>query len=327
MQNDNNLESKHFTLELLTNGVYACIHKPGGAAYSNAGIIDLGDRTILVDAFDTLAAGGDLRQTAEALFDRPVDTIILSHPHSDHWIGASAFDANTTLLASVVTRQVCLEWGAQIMEDFQDPAEWEEWLKDTEEQLQGEQDEAVRAGLENSISHTRYVMAEMAEFQPRYADQTFEDEVTFWGRQRNVELRSLGRGHSEDDAVLLLPQDGIAFIGDIGFFDTQPFLGFCELDLYRQQLRFFQDSDFQVLVPGHGPVGDSQVDIGLQIQYIDLMEELVGKVAQSGGSFEDAMQISLPEPFDKWLVGGLNRFEANVRYLVARFGGEVPEAG
>lgn len=324
MPNNNLFESKHFTLKPLTNGVYACIHKPGGAAYSNAGIIDLGDRTLLVDAFDTLVAGRDLRHIAEGLFKRPVDTIILTHAHSDHWIGASVFDASTTLLASKTVRQVCLDWGAEKMEEFQDATGWEEWLKEAEEQLRTEQDERVRVGLENSITHTRYVMAEMAEFQPRYADQTFEDTVTFQGSKRNTELRSLGRGHSEDDAVLLLPQDRIAFIGDIGFFDTQPFLGFCDIDLYREQLLFFQDSDFKVLVPGHGPVGDKD-DIALQLKYFDVMEDLVGKVAQRGGSFEEAMQITLPEPFDQWLMGCMERFKVNVRYLFARFGGEVPE--
>lgn len=317
-------ESKHFTLESLTNGVYAAIHKPGGAAFSNAGIIDLGDRTLVVDAFDTLLAGRDLRQTAEALFERPVETIVLNHAHSDHWIGASVFDASTTLLASKTVRQVSLEWGEEIMEEFQNPAAWEKMLKEAEEQLQTEQDERVRVGLENSITHTRYVMAEMAEFQPRYADQTFEDTVTFQGSKRNAELRSLGRGHSEDDAVLLLPQDGVAFIGDIGFFDAQPFFGFCDIDLYREQLHLFQESDYQILVPGHGPVGGKD-DIALQLKYFDVMEDLVGKVAQRGGSFEEAMQITLPEPFYKWLVGGLVRFETNVRYLFAHFGGEVPE--
>jgi cyclase len=316
--------TEHFTLNPLADGVYACVHKPGGAAYSNAGIIDLGDRTLLVDAFDTLAAGRDLRQTAEALFGRPVETIILTHAHSDHWIGASAFDASTTLLASETTREVCLEWGAEIMEEFQNPADWETWIREAQEQLRTEKDERVRVGLENSIKRTRYAIAEMAEFQPRYADQTFEDPVTFRGSERNADLRSLGRGHSEDDAVLLLPQDQIAFIGDIGFFDTQPYLGFCDIDLYRQQMRIFQDPDFRVLVPGHGRVG-GQDDIALQLKYLDVMEDLIGEVARRGGSFEEALQINLPEPYDKWLVGGMGRFEVNVRYLFARFGGQVPE--
>jgi cyclase len=324
MTDETLLESKHFSLEKLADGVYACVHKPGGGAYSNAGIIDLGDSTLLVDAFDTMAAGRDLRRIAEALFERPVDTIILTHPHSDHWVGDSVFDASTTLIAHKTTRQICLEWGAEILEDFQDVAAWEAYLQEMQEQLQTEQDERVRVGLEKSITRTRYVMAEMAEFRPRYADQTFEEPVTFKGSKREVELRSFGRGHSEDDAVLFLPGDGIAFIGDIGFFATQPFLGFCDLDGYRGQMESFRDTDFQVLVPGHGPVGDKD-DIRLQLEYLDVMEDVVGEVARRGGSFEEAMQISLPEPFDKWLVGGMGRFEVNVRYLFAHFGGKVPE--
>jgi cyclase len=314
MPNNNNFESKHFTLEALRNSVYACVHKPGGAAYSNAGILDLGDRTLLVDAFNTLVAGRDLRQAAETLFGRPVDTIVLTHPHSDHWIGASAFDLSTMLLTTKTIRQVCTEWGEQIMQDFQNPAEWDEWLAEMEGKLKTERDESARLQLEKEILQIRYVLAEIAEYEPRYADQTFEDSVTFQGSKRQAELRSLGRGHSEEDIVLLLPQDSIAFIGDIGFFDMQPFLGYCDIDRYRQQLYYFQNADY----------GGKQ-DLALQLEYFDVMEDLVGEVAQKGGSFEEALRINLPEPFDKWLVGSQGRFKANVAYLFARFGGEVPE--
>jgi len=322
MAKDHLHESKHFSLEFLTHGVYACIHRPGGGAYSNAGIIDLGDHTVLVDALNTLVAGRALRQTAEVLFNRPIETIVLTHAHTDHWMGASIFEASTTLLASKAACQECHKWGADVMNDIQNPSEWQEWLNEVEGKLQIEQDERVRIGLANSITYIHYAMAEIAEFQPRYPDQTFEETVTFQGSKRKAELLSLGRGHSDDDNVLLLPQDNIAFIGDIGFFDTQPFLGFCDIDLYRKQLLFFQDSDFQILVPGHGPVGDKS-DIALELKYFDVMEELVSKVARRGGTLEEARQISLPEPFDRWLIGGMERFEVNVRYLFKHFGGEV----
>jgi len=36
-------------------------------------------------------------------------------------------------------------------------------------------------------------------------------------------------------------------------------------------------------------------------------------VIKAGGSVEDALHQSLPAPFDAWLTGGMNRFEANVR--------------
>jgi cyclase len=323
MQKDAVLDSRHFAVEPLAGGVYACIHKPGGGAYSNAGIVDLGGRTLVVDAFQTLAAGRALRSTAEALSGRPAEAILLTHPHSDHWIGASAFPEGTALLASPATRQACLEWGARIVEDFQNPAEWEAWLHETEERLKTEPDRRVRAGLERSLVFIRYAMAEMGEYQPRYADRTFEGAVTFEGSARSAELRSLGRGHSEDDAVLLLAGDGIAFIGDVGFFHTQPFLGFCDLDRYREQMRLFQAPEFPILVPGHGPVG-GKAEMALQLDYLEVMEERVGEVARRGGSLEEAQRIELPAPFDGWLMGGMERFEANVRFLFARCGGEVP---
>jgi glyoxylase-like metal-dependent hydrolase (beta-lactamase superfamily II) len=316
-------ESKHFDLIPLADGVYACIHKAGGAASSNAGIIDLGDRTLVVDAFNTFAAGRDLRATAEALFGRPVSALVLTHWHDDHWIGASAFDAETLFLATEPTRAACLEAAAELAESFKDRAPWEAELKKMEAQLETETDERVRVGLVNGISRTRHTMAEMADLKPRFADAAFAGTMTFHGAKRVVEVRSLGRGHSADDAVALLPQDGIAFVGDIGFFDTQPFMAYCDIDLYRKQLHFFCDSDFRVLVPGHGVVG-GKPEAEQELAYFDVLEDLVGKVVKKGGSLEAALQIALPPPFDRWLFGGMNRFAVNVRYLYKHQGGEIP---
>lgn len=76
--------SRHFRLEQSADGVYAAVHIDGGAAMSNAGIIDLGDRTLVFDAFFTPQAAEDLRSAAEEITGRPVDATISSHYHSDH---------------------------------------------------------------------------------------------------------------------------------------------------------------------------------------------------------------------------------------------------
>jgi cyclase len=316
-------KSKHFDLIPLADGVYACIHKTGGAASSNAGIVDLGDRTLVVDAFNTVAAGRDLRATAEALFGRPVSTLVLTHFHDDHWVGASAFDAATLFLATEPTRAACFDEAAELLESYKDRAAWETALQKAEAQLETETDERMRVGLVNGISRTRYTLAEMADFKPRCADAAFAGTMTFHGTKRVVEVRSLGRGHSVDDVVVLLPQDGIAFVGDIGFFDTQPFMASCDIDLYRKQLRFFRDSGFRVLVPGHGGVG-GKPEVERELAYFDVLENLVGKVVKKGGSLEEASQIALPPPFDRWLFGGMNRFAVNVRYMYTHLGGEIP---
>ena len=56
--------SKHFQLQQVAEGVYAAIHIDGGAAIGNAGIVDLGDRTLIYDTFFT-------PQTAEDLAPQP----------------------------------------------------------------------------------------------------------------------------------------------------------------------------------------------------------------------------------------------------------------
>jgi cyclase len=324
MLNDiSQIDSKHLTFEPLAAGVYACIHKPGGAAYSNAGIIDLGDRTLVVDSCETLAAGRELRITAEYLFKRPIDTIVMTHWHDDHWIGASSFAPNTHILASQTTARIWSDEVAEIVESFKDQSGWEEDIKITQKKLEETNDERVRVGLENSILRKKFVLIEMGNYQPRTSDQTFEKEVILQGSKRRVKILSLGRGHSQDDTILVLPEEKIAFIGDIGFFDCQPYMGSCDLDSYRQQLDFIQTSDLKILVPGHGPVGNIENDISAQLKYLDLMEDLVGKVATAGGSIDEAMKIKLPEPFDGWLKGGMSRFETNVRYLFSYFGREL----
>ncbi len=316
-------QPKHFDLIPLAEGVYACVHKPGGGALSNAGIIDLGDRTLVVDAMGTLAGGRELRATAEALFGRPVSALVLTHHHDDHWVGVSAFGSETLFLCTELVRAACVPYGAELAEEYKDRAAWEDELRGLEERLATEEDERRLVGLRNGIAHLRITMAELEDWKPRYADATFSGPLTFRGSSRNAEVRTLGAGHTPDDVAVVLPEEGIAFMGDMGFFRTQPYLADCDPDGYRRQLRGFLEAGLPILVPGHGPVG-GRVDVEAELSYLDVMERLVREVVARGGSLDEAKKIELPAPFDGWLMGGTNRFAANVEFLYGRRGGEGP---
>jgi hypothetical protein len=57
--------SKNFSVQQLAPGVWAAIQNDnGGHAISNAGIIDLGNKTLVFDAFMNPDAAGELKQTA-----------------------------------------------------------------------------------------------------------------------------------------------------------------------------------------------------------------------------------------------------------------------
>lgn len=310
----NNPKNHHFSVEKIAVGVYACIHEPGGAAYSNAGIIDLGGETLVVDASDNLLSGRELRQTAERLFGRPVQTLVLTHAHGDHWTGTSAFDTQTTVLSTGDVLKIVEEEVPEVEQMIRKPGYWEDMIRTAENQLRSEKDADVAIALRNQISRFRFGQQQMDDFKPRGVDKGFQGTLVIQGGQRRVELRAMGWGHSRGDAAVLLPVEKVAFIGDIGFFETQPFMGACHLEDYRRQVHFFLESDYSVLVPGHGPVG-GKADMRLELEYFDVLEALVSEVVSKSGTLQEALQVRLPEIFHPWLAAGARRFEANVRYM------------
>jgi hypothetical protein len=50
--------SKHFTFNELAEGVYAAIALPNGSAVGNAGIIDLGDQTLVAHEGNSVKLSG-----------------------------------------------------------------------------------------------------------------------------------------------------------------------------------------------------------------------------------------------------------------------------
>jgi hypothetical protein len=65
MNPDSLPESKHFYIASLARGVNTVIGRDGGWAISNAGIVVLGDRTLVFCTLMALAATADLRHAAE----------------------------------------------------------------------------------------------------------------------------------------------------------------------------------------------------------------------------------------------------------------------
>src|SRR5215510_7888987 len=98
--------SAHFQLHQLADGVFAAIHREGGAAQSNAGIIDLGGQVLIFDTFIAPAAAADLREAVTALLAWPVSTLINSHYHNDHIWGNQAFPSDIPIIATIEAREL-----------------------------------------------------------------------------------------------------------------------------------------------------------------------------------------------------------------------------
>jgi cyclase len=314
-------KSEHFELNQLAEGVYAAIGLEGGAAYSNAGIVDLGGQTLIFDTFQTPAAAYDLRAAAEHLTGRPVTCVIISHAHADHWCGNQVFDPHVPIITAQTIRQnmpASIGWLEDLKED---PSVLEKGIQEDRERLATEMDARWRVSLERSISRMSQVLASLPGLQFRFPNLIFEGKLVFHGTQRTAELLSAAPGHTACDVYLLLPGDRIMFMGDLGFFQCQPYTAFCDPQAWMAWLEETEHSDVEVFVPGHGPLG-TRDDLVLQRQYIALLEDLVAQVLREGGSAQDAVEWPLPSPFEAWLHGSMARWEANVWSAHERLSGE-----
>jgi glyoxylase-like metal-dependent hydrolase (beta-lactamase superfamily II) len=311
--------SEHFTLEELADGVYAAIAIKGKAAFSNAGIVDLGDRTIVFDAFETPIAAQDLRQVAESLTGRPPTILVISHGHDDHWLGDQAF-AGATIISTPTIREQMVASAAGIEEDKANPGEIESIIREQQERLVNETDERRRAEIEHTIARWQYALQALLTLDPLFPDQTFDGQVVFHGAQRKVELVTRGKGHTTSDCTLILPQERIAFAGDLAFFGRQPFMAACDPQAWVAQLEGFERSEIEVFVPGHGPVG-TKADVALEREYILMLEDWVTQALGRGEPVEEVLKQSLPVPFDAWSIDGLPA-EHNVRAMYELLSGK-----
>lgn len=307
--------SEHFKLEQLADGVWAAMALPGKGAGSNSGIIDLGDATLVLDTMNTVMAGTDLRTAAEQLTGRPPSYVVITHAHGDHWIGNQHFP-EASIIATQRTRELMQPWAEYYDELREDTSEYEGWVDETRQQLADEQDPVLRDVLETRLGSLQYSLESLPQLKPTLPDLLFDTKLGLHGSGRRVELVTYGVGHTESDAVLLLPDDRIAFIGDLGFFQSHAFMASSDPAAWVKVLQQLEVLDLGVVVPGHGPLG-SVDDIVLQRQYLTAAQAMAAEVIQAGGTADDAAALSPRPPFDSW-TAGIFRFPDSMRFLHKR---------
>jgi cyclase len=306
--------SKNFRLQPLAEGVYTAIHVDGGAAIGNAGIVDLGGRPLVYDTLMTPQAGEDLRTAAEALFSRPVGAAINSHWHYDHIWGNQAFGANTDIIGSEETRRMVIATrGHGAYDQFMAGAEASLESKKAQSQTAKEAGQRRQLGL--WVDYWQGVVETKPVLQVLAPDVTFTERMAFHGTVRSAELIAYAGGHTESDAVLFLPHEGIAFMSDLLFIGHRPYLGGGDPDRLRHILVEVSDMAPRLLVPGHGPVGTAD-SLKVMSQYVSTLAGLAREMVEEGESEETIDRMPVPEPYADWLFASF--FPGNMHFLYQR---------
>jgi len=301
--------SQHFNLLELGEGIYAAIHAPGGWAQSNAGIVDLGDRTLIYDTFISPLASRDLLAAAETLTGRPAHQVINSHYHNDHTWGNLAVPAGTDILSTGRTRDIIAK-----RETGLDPSYHPTILKELEKTqalLEHASSEKERAHAKYFIVYYQAILDTLTLLPSRVPNLVFQGEMEFFGSRRRARLIERG-GHTASDLILYLPKERVAFLGDLLFVQAHTYLEDGDPQELLATMAFIKELGAEVLVPGHGEPGHGE-HVEAMTGYIQEMQEMVKQAVQAGIPREEIAKWLVPEKYLDWLF--TNFYQENVLFL------------
>lgn len=302
--------SSRFHLEQIGEGVWAAIIERGTGAWGNAGIVALGNGTLVFDTFLTPAAARDLRAAAEVLTGQPVTYVVNSHYHMDHIHGNAVFD-DAHIIATTKTRERIAARGVELLaRRFALP----DMLPGLDAQLASATTPELRDDLIALQGDYRALDAALSELTLRLPDVTFDQRLTLHGAARTVEVLTYGGGHTSSDAFLWLPAERVAFLGDLLGVHTHPSFGQADLEEWDVILEQIAALDIATFVPGHGPVG-TLADVATLRQYLSDMETLVDEAIVRGETAQQVAALPPPPPYADWDARTI--FTDNLRHLYA----------
>jgi glyoxylase-like metal-dependent hydrolase (beta-lactamase superfamily II) len=199
----------------------------------NVGLVVGDGGCLVIDTRMSLREARDLAAAVRTVTPHPW-AVVNTHAHFDHYFGNAAFRP-----APIWGLDRC----AEIIREY---------------------GEVHRAGVIRQVQAAESItgeqraayLADLAEVRIDPPDRTFAGATTLQVGGRTVHLRHLGRGHTDGDIVVEVPDAGVLFAGDLveeggppGFGDSFPLDWPSTVDNLRPHVR-------GPVVPGHGDVVD-----------------------------------------------------------------------
>ncbi len=217
----------------------------------NAGLVLGDDQCLVIDTRGSEREGSELLRAIRSITQLPY-VVAITHSHFDHCFGNATFAAQQPGCEIWAHERCRLEMASA---GPGQRASIASWLRDSGEQALADEVETVRLELPN---------------------RTLTNDVTLDLGGRQALLHHPGRGHTDHDIVVEIPDCGVTFVGDLveqgappSFDDAYPLEWPDTLDEMLERAG-------SIIVPGHGDVVDQEFVVG---QRIDIAE--VATVAQT----------------------------------------------
>jgi cyclase len=264
----------------VSDGVYAYVQDDGSWWINNTGFM-VGSRGVVsVDACSTEARTRAYLMAIAKFSKQPVRTLINTHHHGDHTFGNYLFPT-ATIVGHERSRAALMAWGMPRSEPFWTEVEWGE-----------------------------------IELAPPFL--TFEESVTVYVDDLRCEVKHLGHpAHTDNDAIVWLPDRKVLFSGDLLFKGGTPFVFQGSIAGALETLDDLEQLGAETIVPGHGAVCGPEVFTDIK-RYLRFVQDVAAAGVAAGISpMEAALYTDLGEFADlldsERIVGNLYRAYAEER--------------
>jgi glyoxylase-like metal-dependent hydrolase (beta-lactamase superfamily II) len=215
------------------------------------------DQALVVDTRISHRQGQEILDDVRQLTALPVAVVVNTHAHNDHCFGNRVF-------------RPCTIWGQEGAVRF---------LRET--------GEAQKVGVAAQHPKLADDVAEVVLDEP---DRTFADRTTIEVGGRPVELRYLGRGHTDHDAVIIVPDVDVLFAGDLLEGGAPPYFGDGFPMDWPATVERLLDlvGDGTSVVPGHGDVA-GRAFVTESLDQLRAVAALARRIHTDGIALDDAM--------------------------------------
>jgi glyoxylase-like metal-dependent hydrolase (beta-lactamase superfamily II) len=130
---------------------------------------------------------------------------------------------------------------------------------------------------------------------------TFSDQMTIELGATMLELSYVGRNHSDNSIVMRFPKERVLFAVDFIPVESVAFRDFPDayIEDWIDSLQRVEVMDFDILVPGHGPLGRKE-HVRMFREYMQDLHGAVLQHAREGKSLEEMKTLIKLPRYEKW---------------------------
>jgi cyclase len=280
--------------EKVGEGIYYSIATGSMTTGSNSVVIVNDEDVLIVDPGITPAAATAFIADVKTLTSKPVKYVVDTHYHYDHAFGNQVFGPDVILIGHDTTRQRLM---GPVMKERTYLTNGSGAIAARFTQLKRQISESTnpqeRAVLERQLAIHQQYADEQARIKPTPPNTTLSRDMTIHRGNREIQIRFLGRAHTDGDVVVFLPKERMVATGDM-ITSALSYTGDAFVQEWPETLEQVMKLDFDTVLPGHGSVFKGKDHIrNLQAYWRDFYQQAIALRKQGVPPEEAAKRIDL----------------------------------